>query len=70
MLEIQVKSSWQPKELIDIGSGCQCGITTDDGCFVVLAKNWEGEWKPASWIPPQVAQRLGELASCYKGFCG
>jgi hypothetical protein len=32
-------STWQPKELVDVGHGCQCGITTDDGCYVVLSQN-------------------------------
>jgi len=54
---------WQPKELVDVGHGCQCGITIDDGCYMVLIQNWDGLWKPTSWIPKEVAQRLGELAS-------
>ena len=57
--------AWQPKELVDVGSGCQCGITTDDGCYMVLIQSWNGLWKPTSWIPLQVAKRLGELANHY-----
>jgi len=55
--------AWQPKELLDVGLGCQCGIITDDGCYMVLIHNWDGLCKPTSWIPMQVAKRLGELAN-------
>jgi hypothetical protein len=26
MLETQVKSSWQPREIVDLGSDCKVGI--------------------------------------------
>lgn len=54
---------WQPQEIVDIGNGCQCGITTDDHCYIVLTKNIVGSWTPSRWIPPKVAKRLGELAA-------
>jgi hypothetical protein len=54
---------WQPKEIIDIGNGLRMGITSDDGYYIVLSPSPQGSWKPASWIPPRVAKRLGELAS-------
>lgn len=47
---------WPPKELVGVGNGCQCAITTDDGCFIVLAKNWDGKWKPIAWSPNEVAK--------------
>lgn len=56
------KLNWQPQWLVDIGHGCQCGITIDDHCFVVLVQNCVGGWIPTEWIPPKVAYRLGELA--------
>lgn len=56
-------STWQPKELVDVGNDCQCGITIDDGCFVVLGKNWQGSWRPITHFPSSVARRLGELAA-------
>jgi len=35
----------------------------DDRCFVVLTKNWAGQWMPSTHIPKPVAVRLGELAA-------
>lgn len=57
------KVTWRPEELIDVGHGCQVGITTDDHCFLVLVQDWYGNWKPSKWIPIAAARRLGELAS-------
>jgi hypothetical protein len=54
---------FQPKEVVDIGDGCRMGITSDDGFYMVLSPSYSGSWKPASWIPPVVAKRLGELAA-------
>lgn len=31
------KPNWKPKWLVDIGHECQCGITIDDHCYVVLS---------------------------------
>lgn len=53
---------WVPRWLVDCGKRCEVGITIDDHCFVVLAKDWSGKWGPTSHIPPVVAQRLSELA--------
>jgi hypothetical protein len=53
---------WQPEEIVDIGQGCRVGITTDDGCYMVLLPNQNGFWKPTNWIPKEAARRLGELA--------
>jgi hypothetical protein len=54
---------WQPKEIVDLGNGCRMGITCDDGYYLVLSPSYTGSWKPANWIPPVVAKRLGELAA-------
>ncbi|MCJ7516207.1 MAG: hypothetical protein MUO89_09660 [Dehalococcoidia bacterium] len=54
---------WEPKEIIDVGNGLRMGITSDDGYYIVLSPCREGSWKPANYIPPRMAKRLGELAS-------
>ena len=48
---------------VDVGHGCEVGITLDDGCFVVLTRNWVDQWMPSTHIPKPVALRLGELAT-------
>ena len=53
---------WKPRWLVDVGQGCSVGITTDDGCFVVLCQDWYGNWRLSKHIPPTVAQFLGGLA--------
>ena len=45
----QVRSNWQPDCLVDLGHGCQCGITTDDHCFVVLVES-------NGWTPTELVQ--------------
>jgi hypothetical protein len=59
----EAKSNWQPRWLVDIGHGCQCGITIDDHCYVTLSKNWDDKWIPTSHIPIKVAEFLGELVN-------
>lgn len=58
-----VKAIWEPQWLVDIGHDCQCGITIDDHCFVVLCQDWDGNWIPSKHIPNAVAKFLGELAN-------
>ena len=58
MQGLQDNPVWQPQETVDIGNGCQCGISTDDHCYVVLTRNIVGGWTPSEWIPPKVAKRL------------
>lgn len=53
---------WIPRWLVDCGKGCEVGITIDDHCFVVLVKDWHGNWRPARHIPREVAERLAELS--------
>ena len=55
-------AGWQPEWIVDIGHGCEVGITIDDGCFVVLCKDWWGNWRPSPHIPHQVVHFLDELA--------
>lgn len=69
MLGIQNKCLWQPDEIIDLGQDCKCGITTDDGCYMVLLPNQTGFWKPTNWIPLKAAIRIGELATAYCKKC-
>jgi len=55
-------SNWRPQWLVDIGHDCQCGITVDDHCFVVLTADVKGQWHSVKHIPHAVAQRIGQLA--------
>jgi len=55
--------NWQPDELVDVGDDCQCGITTDDHCYVVMLPKDNGSWEPTPWIPKRIAERLGQLAN-------
>ena len=55
-------SSWQPQHVVDVGCGCELGITTDDGCFVVLYPINSSQWRPSTHIPRKVAEKIGELA--------
>lgn len=57
------KTNWQPKWLVDIGNGCQCGVTIDDHCYVVLSQDWDGNWQSSKHIPLIVAKFLGKLAT-------
>ena len=58
------ETNWQPRWIVDIGHGCKKGITTDDGCFLVLVPNpnGNGQWYIGEWIPVAVAKQLGEFA--------
>ncbi len=53
---------YKPKWKVDVGSGCELGISTDDGCFLILYPKETGQWKPGKHIPPVVARELGKLA--------
>ena len=62
-----VKSSWKPRWRVDVGSGCEAGLTVDDHCYVVLLPSYTTssaepfEWRPTSWIPKAVALKMAEL---------
>ena len=58
-----VKPNWQPQWLVKDKHGCECGITIDDHCYVVLCRDWEGNWKPSKHIPITVAEFLGKLVN-------
>lgn len=58
-----IQDIWQPDQIVDVGHGCKLGITTDDGCFVVLYPTEFGQWRPGTHIPPPVAKVIGELAT-------
>ena len=57
------KPNWQPEWLVEDKHGCQCGITVDDHCYVVLCQDWGGNWNPSNHIPPHVAVYLGRLSA-------
>ncbi|MBA7674845.1 hypothetical protein ES703_83070 [subsurface metagenome] len=57
-----VIDTWQPTQIVDVGCGCNLGIATDDGCFVVLYPTEMGQWRLGAHIPLQVAKVIGELA--------
>jgi hypothetical protein len=54
---------WLPRWLVDVGHGCELGITTDDGCFVVLYPHEDNAWQPGRHIPKPVAERMAQLAA-------
>jgi len=54
-------SPWQPRWRVDVGHGCEVGITIDDGCFVVLYQNESEQWRPGSHIPLAAARLIGTL---------
>jgi hypothetical protein len=56
------RPAWTPRWLVECGKDSEVGITIDDHCFVVLAKDWNDNWGPATHIPWQAAVKLGELA--------
>ena len=56
-------SPWQPEWRVDVGHGCEVGVATDDGCFVVLYPTENGEWRPGKHIPPAAARLIGELCN-------
>lgn len=60
----KVDLGWdQPPHLIDQqGQDARFGVAIDDHCYVVLMLDPEGCWRPAQWLPPYVAKRLGEIA--------
>ena len=53
---------YKPEWKVDVGSGCELGISIDDGCFLVLYPKENDTWKPGKHIPLAVAIKLGELA--------
>jgi hypothetical protein len=53
--------SWQPRWTVDIGHGDRLGLTTDDGCLVVLYPKKDGSWRPGTHIPKPVAERIAQL---------
>lgn len=53
-------SALEPKWTVDVGSGCEVGLTIDDGCFVVLYPQGGG-WKPGSYIPKAAAKKIAAL---------
>jgi hypothetical protein len=54
---------WRPRWLVDVGHGCQLGITIDDDCFLVLYPHDNDTWKPGKHIPKQVAERMTQLVA-------
>ncbi len=58
---------WQAQWRVDVGNGCEVGITVDDGTFVVLYPYGHNRWRPGKHIPVPVAQKLGELARSPEG---
>ena len=56
-------SPWQPQWTVDIGHGCEVGVTVDDGCFLILCPDETGQWWPGQWIPPAVARLIGSLSA-------
>ena len=57
---------------MDVGQGCQLGVTLDDHCFVVLYPQENGRWKPGTHIPEPIARFLSSVvvpdwANHYKG---
>ena len=59
---------WQPEWVVDVGCGCELGVTIDDGCFVVLYPNGCGQWQLGTHIPLEVAKLLGKLAESTHGY--
>lgn len=57
--------SWTPQWILAYGKDDEAGIAVDDHCLVVFAKDWQGNWRPLTHIPPEVAERLGD----YVGYC-
>lgn len=55
-------NEWVPRWLVEFGKDDKVGIAIDDHCVVVLIKNAVGQWRPSSWIPREVAERLPEFA--------
>ena len=52
---------WQPRWTVDVGHGCEVGVTTDDGCFLVLYPTKAGRWRPGAHIPTAAARLMGAL---------
>ena len=50
--------NWQPEWVVDVGHGCEVGLTTDDGCFLVLYPQPDGSWRSGTHIPRQAAERI------------
>jgi hypothetical protein len=55
--------NWQPDWVVDAGTDCEVGLTTDDGCFLVLYPQPDDSWRPGKHIPRQVAERIGQLVA-------
>jgi len=58
---IRQRIHWQPEWTVDVGHGCEVGLATDDGCFLVLYPQPDGSWRPGKHIPRQAAERIGQL---------
>lgn len=52
---------FEPAMLVDVGCGCRVGITSDDGCFLVLYPQPRGGWRPGKHIPRQAVEKMAEL---------
>jgi hypothetical protein len=59
--ESTTRAVWEPAAIVDVGHGCRVGITTDDGCFLVLYPEPGGGWRPGTHIPRQAVQKMSEL---------
>jgi hypothetical protein len=61
------KAQWEPRWRVDVGSGCEVGLTVDDHCYVVLLPHYSTEssepagWRPGKWIPRAAALKIAEL---------
>jgi len=53
--------NWMPQCLVEI-EGKMMGVTMDDGCYLVLVREFGGGWKPIKWIPREAAIFIGTLA--------
>lgn len=53
---------WKPQWLVDEADEIQLGIARDDGCYVVLAQQNSGAWRPMTHIPIETAKMIGRLA--------
>ena len=54
---------WEPTWKVDVGNDCEVGVVMDDGCFLVLVPNENGQWLPTKWIPVAAARFIGDLAA-------
>ena len=63
------ESVWEPQWRVDVGNGCEVGLTVDDHCYVVLLPSYATDssepqgWKPGKWIPKAAALKIAELGA-------